>query len=229
MNKDEERIVDALSSFFFTMAPKSTIKRSTVASKSTNILAKGGKVEKKSKKVETSSESESSDEEPQPPKKKSSKKSKKVPVVSSSSSSSESESESEPEPPKSKKGKGKKVEKVVPPSDDESEDDCEIPLHAIPKRVAVAGTPVDNSVGLGEGLLAIAEQMAIANQNNARMMELIVALMTKLEQREEKEEVVKHLRVESGEELVEAFGPLTGPENFVKDVEHEEEEVGEQA
>jgi hypothetical protein len=112
---------------------------------------------------------------------------KKKHIDTSSDDSSDSDISSEDEPPK--KTKKKVVEKkpkkkpVVSSSDESSseEDDEEIAVEKIPERDA----PVDNVAKLAEGLVAIAEQLAASNANNAKILEL---LLESLKVRERKDE-----------------------------------------
>jgi hypothetical protein len=171
---------------------------------------------------------------------------KKKHIDTSSDDSSDSDISSEDEPPK--KTKKKVVEKkpkkkpVVSSSDESSseEDDEEIAVEKIPERDA----PVDNVAKLAEGLVAIAEQLAASNANNAKILELLLESLKVRERKDEDDgdllargetitigsengsvhrfESVGHLRADSGKLAIQA--------DFAKEIdalrdEHYEEET----
>lgn len=240
VSSSSDENVAALSTFFFSnlnMAPKST-SRSSTTKPPTNILVnvKASTKGRRSREVAPPSASESESD-------------------SDSDSESESESESEvevvpvPEPPKKKKSKGKKPkepEVVEPPkaktkkvvaavSESESEDDA-IPLEETPKKkvapvdvVPVVGTN-DMLAKLGDGLWAIASQMAVANEANAKILSLLADIVTKMEERDETERVIHLLKIaqevaNNGKTLGDDVGELATFENFTKDEEEDEVET----
>lgn len=102
---------------------------------------------------------------------------KKKVVASSSDDSSDDSSEDEP-PKKSKKSSAKTSKKKVASSSESSseEDDEEIIVEKISKHEA----PTDGLVKLGEGLLAIAEQLSISNAANARLVATLTDVIARM-------------------------------------------------
>jgi hypothetical protein len=162
--------VAALIAFFYPiMSPKLTTKTNT---KTSDIFAKKGvnKVSpKKPKKPVTSSDDSSDSSEEEPPrkskknvvKKEVPKKKSKKPITSSDESSEESS---------------------------ESESDDEIIVEALQKKVSDV-VPDNGLAKLGEGLVAIAEQLAVSNAANTKILEVLAEVLSKMEIRDNKRDV----------------------------------------
>ena len=114
--------------------------------------------------------------------------SKKKHVVTSSDDSSSSSDSSEDEPPKKSKKKNVGKKKHVVTSSDESssseEDDDEIVVEKILKH----DVPADGLTKLGEGLVAIAEQLAASNAANSKILDVLLEVLKKMEVRDRKNE-----------------------------------------
>lgn len=243
-------MVAALSTFFLpitsNMAPKPTIKPSP--SKLTNIMAKKGKdvrpvvssddssddepkiktkTKSKGKKtVVLSSSEDSSDDEPKKKTKTKAKKSKAKKVESSS----EDSSDDEPEPKKKTKGK-----KTVQSSSEEDSDDDGVPLDDVKLKTSTTAPIVvsNDMTKVADGLLAIALQMAVSNENNAKVLALLGVVLSKMEERAEKANIMHHLHdahdtygagvhdVEA--DLIRDAGKIASVDNFIK----EDDEVDE--
>lgn len=115
--------------------------------------------------------------------KKSAMKKKVVTSSSEEDSSSDDSSSSEDEPPKkSKKKVAKNKKKVVTSSEESSSEDEEIIVEKISEHVAVP----DGLAKLGEGLVAIAEQIAVSNAANTKILDVLLEVLKKMEVREQK-------------------------------------------
>jgi hypothetical protein len=204
MSRSIEEKILALSTFFLDTAIMSSKVTKKLATKSTNVLSKKAPVKKDVV-----------------------KKSKKV--VSSSDDSSDSSSESsEDEPPKKikKKDVKKSKKKVVLSSEDSSSEDEEIVVEAI-KELPPAP---DGLLKIGEGLLAIAQQLAASNERQTKLIDLLTNVMAKLDARDHKNEVVSDLletiddAVVRGEVIVIGNGEST-PHHF-ENIGHLRKESG---
>lgn len=113
----------------------------------------------------------------------------KKPVSSSEESSESSDSSSEDEPPKkSKKAVVKKNKKKKPVSSSEESSSEEEEEVEVAKEA-----PQDGLFRIGEGLIAIAEQLAKSDERHTSLMELLTNVMAKLDARDQAKEVTDDL------------------------------------
>lgn len=198
MNRLEKEKIATLSTFFLSIpAMSSRSTKKSASSTGTNILAKRGKpVEslKKSKKniqlsdsesssSESESESSSSESDPKPLKK--------------SKSKSKSKSDKRIESPKKSK-KSKSDKRVELSSAEDSSDDSGVPLETIHEKSTVAIPKIadvntDAISKVADGLLAIANEMAVTNEANAAILALLTSFITKLDERERINEMQQHI------------------------------------
>ena len=160
----------------------------------------------------------------------------KKPKKKAVSSSEESEESSEDEPPKKSKKKvvEKKPKKKVASSSEESEESSEDEIvieETAPKKESVA-VPNDGIFKLGEGLVAIAEQLAVSNANNTKILDMLAEVLVRLEVHDHKDEVGSDLLatvddvVKRGESI--AIGTKTGmgATHYFTSVDHLKDNMG---
>lgn len=205
MNDSNEEKIVSLSTFFYPKMSTKSSKKSTTSILNRKLVAPA-KGKSKSKPISSSESDSSSDSD-------SSGSESSEPIKKAKSHKSSKSKSSKSEPIKRSKSKSsKKVESSSSESDDDG-----IALENLPEQTLKIGEEVLSR--LADGLLEIANQMSIANDNNAKIIASFATLLLKFEEREQRNEMRQHIKDEV-EERGESFdGNPASSHNFTKSEE----------